>query len=209
MPLSELALVPSRSTIRWWDAAAVISITVFAALGVAAGVHLTALADLHRTLAQAADTLEVTAGAVASMEEVPFVGDDAGRLAGSVQATAAEIRAGAAALDERVQTLGLIAGAVVTAVPVVPLVLGYAPLRLARRRELRALRRMLAGPPDPALVEHLARSAAHRLPVRQLHRTSPCPWLDLARGQHAPLAAAELRRLGVRVPPWLAPAGGG
>jgi hypothetical protein len=137
------------------------------------------------------------------------VGDDAGRVAGSVRATAAEVRAGAVTLDERVRTLGLIAGAVVTAIPVVPLVLVYAPLRLARRRELRALRRMLAGPPDPALVEHLARSAARRLSLRHLHRTSPCPWLDLARGQHAPLAAAELRRLGVRVPPWLASAGGG
>ncbi|OLT05638.1 hypothetical protein BJF90_00990 [Pseudonocardia sp. CNS-004] len=206
MPFSELALVPSRSTIRWCDAAALVAIAVFAALGTAAGLHLTALADLHRTLGQAAETLDVTAATVAGMADVPFVGDDAGRLAGSIGAAATELRAGAAALDDRLQALGLIAGAAVTAVPVVPLVvLVYAPLRLARSRELRALRRMLAGPPDPALVEHLARSAVHRLPIRLLHRTSRCAWVDLARGHHAPLATAELRRLGVRTPARLAP----
>lgn len=206
MPLSELALIPSRSTIRWCDGAAVVAIVVFAALGTAAGANLSALADVHRTLLQAAEALDATSRAVALIESVPFVGDDAGRLAESIGTTAAEVRTSATAVDRRLHALGLTAWIAITAIPLAPVVLLYVPLRLARRRELRSLRRMLAGPPEPALVEHLARTAAHRLPVRQLHRVSPCPWLDLARGHHASLAAAELRRLGVRAPGWLRPA---
>ncbi len=62
----------------------------------------------------------------------------------------------------------------------------YVPLRMARQQELRGLRRLLADQPDPVLI---------------LRRVSGAPWRDVDQGRHLPLAAAELRRLGLRPPP--------
>jgi hypothetical protein len=76
----------------------------------------------------------------------------------------------------------------------------YLPLRLARSREARGLRRLLAGSPDPLLVEHLARAALRRVPYSELRRLSDQPWREVEQGRHVPLAAAELRRLGLRPP---------
>jgi hypothetical protein len=207
MSLSEPALVLSRRAVRWCDGAAAAAIAVFTGLGVAAGVQLSAIAGLHLTMLDAARALEVTAHAVGLIGEVPIVGDDTGRLAGTVEATAAQVRAGAAVVDERLRTLGQLVGVVIAAIPVVPLVLLYAPLRFARLRELRALRQLLSGQPDPALVEYLAHAAVRHLSYGQLREISPCPWLDLTRGCHAPLAVAELNRLGIRPPGWLTAAG--
>ena len=51
----------------------------------------------------------------------------------------------------------------------------------------------------------LARTAVRRVPYAQLRRISAQPWQDLERGRHRDLAAAELRRLGLRVPDWSEP----
>jgi predicted PurR-regulated permease PerM len=199
--MSELALLPSRRTVRRWDLAAAVSLAVFAALGLLTARHVGQLAELDAGLLRAADALEVTARAIGLIEQVPVVGDGAGQLAGSVRDTAADVRGSVTAAREDLRALAVVLGAVVVALPVVPLLLVYLPLRLARRRELRGLRRQLRGPADPMLVEHLARAALRRVPFRDLRRVSPQPWLDADRGRCLPLAAAELRRLGVAPPP--------
>lgn len=203
--MSELALIPSRRTMRWCDLAAAAIAAVFAALGVVAGVQVSALAELHQVLLEAGHALELTARAVALVNEVPFIGDEAARLADSVRETATEVRTSATTVREDLSALGLVIGIVIAAIPVAPLVLLYAPLRLARRRELRRLRRMLDGPVEPALVEHLARAAVRRVPFHELHEVSAHPWLDIEQGRHEHLAAAELRRLGIRSPGGIGP----
>lgn len=203
--MSELALIPSRRTVWWCDLAAVVATALFTALGVLAGAHVAALAELHDAMREGAHALELTAQAVALVQQVPFIGDDAGRLAGSVRETATSVRASATTVQEEMQALGLIVALVIAAIPLIPLLLVYAPLRIARGRELRGLRRMLHGPVEPALVEHLARAAVRRVPYRELRRVSPHPWLDVEQGRHGHLAAVELRRLGIRSPAWLTP----
>jgi hypothetical protein len=204
--MSELALLPSRRTVRRWDLTAAVTVVVFAALGVLTALHVWALAELDAGLLRAADALDVTAQAIGLLGEVPLVGDGAGELAGSVQETAVDIRSSVGAARADVQALAVLLGVAVAALPIVPLLLAYLPLRLARRRELRALRRLLRGPVDPMLVEHLARAGLRRVPYSELRRIGPRPWLDVDQGRHHPLAAAELRRLGVRPPAeWTAP----
>ncbi|WP_214370278.1 hypothetical protein [Pseudonocardia sp. H11422] len=205
---AELALLPSSRTLRQWDLAAAVTSVVFTILGVVAGLQLWGLAELHRGLLEAADALGLTARAIALLGDVPFVGTGADQLADSVRETSVEIRGSADAARDDLQTLAVVVGIAGIAFPVLPLVLLYLPLRLARRRELRGLRRVLGGPVDPMLVEHLARAALRRVPYPELRRISDRPWADVEQGRHLHLAAAELRRLGVRPPPgWVAPGG--
>jgi hypothetical protein len=81
----------------------------------------------------------------------------------------------------------------------VPIVTLYAPFRISRRRDLRAIRRAArqAGG-DPGFEEFLARRAAENLPYHRLREVTPNPWRDLEEGRYQALAEAELRRLGLR-----------
>jgi hypothetical protein len=204
--LSELALVPSRRAVRRWDVAVVLVAMVFAALGVLAGRQIWELAELNRGLVQAGEALDTAAKAIGMLGGVPLIGDDVGALAAGVRETADEVRASAETGRADVQMLAVVLAVTVFLLGVVPLLLLYLPLRVARVRELRGLRRKLAGRPDAVLIEHLARAALRRVPLPELRRVADRPWADVDQGRHMPLAAAELRRLGVRPPrEWTAP----
>lgn len=194
---TEFALLPSRRTIRWLDAVSILTGVVFLTLGLVLGSQLWNLAQLHRGLLDAAAALDTTARAINTIGGAPFIGDSARGLAADITAAAQNVRASAVQARDALGAVALGVGAVVALLGLLPVVLLYLPLRLARRRELRGLRRELAAPADPMLVEHLARAAVRRLPYAELRRVSPHPWRDLERGHHGPLAAAELRRLGL------------
>jgi hypothetical protein len=201
---SELALLPSGRTVRRWDVAIPAYVAVFAILGVVAGTRLWALAELQQGLLEAGQALDEAARAIGLLGQVPVIGDGADQLAGSVRETSLAIRTSAAAAAADIRALAVVVGVAVALVPVVPVLVLYLPLRLARARELRGLRRLLVGAIDPALVEHLARAALRRVPYTELRRISDKPWQEVQQGRHAALAAAELRRLGLRPPPdWL------
>ncbi|MCX6462273.1 MAG: hypothetical protein NTW05_01580 [Pseudonocardiales bacterium] len=173
----------------------------FAALGLVVGAQLWGLAELHRGLLDAAVALESTGRAIGLVADVPLLGEGAGSLAGDVTAAAADVRAQAVAARDGVRAVAIGVGATIVLLGLLPAAVLWLPLRLARRRDLRGLRRKLSGPVDPALVEHLARAAVRRVPYGELRRISPRPWLDLDQGRHTALALAELRRLGVTPPP--------
>lgn len=202
---AEFALVPSARTVRRLDLATVLVVIGFAALGVLVGRQLWMLAQLHRGLIDAAAALDATAAAVGLVAEVPFIGTNAQQLATDVTAAADDVRANAGQARDGIRAVAVAIGSTIALLAWVPALAFYVPLRLARRRELKALARLLAGSADPVLVEHLARTAVRRVPYAQLRRISARPWQDLERGRHRDLAAAELRRLGLRVPDWSEP----
>lgn len=195
--ISEFALAPSRRTCRRLDVASTVLVVVFGALGLVVALNLWELAELHRGLLDAATALESTGRAIGLVAEVPLVGDGARGLADDVTATAGSVRADALAARDAVQAVAVTVGTTIALLGLLPVALLHLPLRLARARELRGLRRMLSGPVDPLLVEHLARAAVRRVPYAELRRVSRRPWADLEQGRHAELARAELRRLGV------------
>ena len=200
--VSELALTPSGRTLRRWDVAAAVYTLAFVVLGAVAGWQIWSLAELHRSLLEAADALSLTARAVGLVGEVPVVGNGADQLAGSIADTAAQLRTNAFTVQTQVHALAVVVGAAIALLPTIPLVALYFPLRVARAREVAGLRRKLAGPVDPLLVEHLAHAALRRVPYAELRRVSTQPWRDVEQGRHEHLAAAELRRLGLRPPDW-------
>lgn len=170
--IRELALLPGARTIRRLDVLSVMIVIGFAAFGLFAGLHLWGLAGLHRGLLGAATGLESTGLAIASLADLPLVGDAAQRQADNVVRTATEVRTGALAVRDSVQMLAVVVGVAIVLLAVVPVAVLYLPLRLARRRQLSELRRMLSEPIEPMLVEHLAREAVRRAPYRELRQMS-------------------------------------
>ena len=207
--VSELALLPSGRTLRRWDLATAVYVLASLAVGAIAGWQIWSLADLHRSLLEAADALTLTARAIGLVGEVPVVGAGADQLAGSITDTAEEVRRNAVTVRTQMHALAVVVGVAVALLPTVPLVAVYLPLRVARAREVAGLKRKLAGPVDPMLVEHLAHAALNRVPYSELRHVSGRPWQDVEQGRHRPLAAAELKRLGLRPPPGWADTGGG
>jgi hypothetical protein len=136
---SGTTLLPSRRTVRRWDAAAVVFVLLCAAAGVVAGMQIWALAELHRGLVQTAEAFDLTARALGTVGNVPVIGDDAGRLAGSVQDAATQIRVGALEARAEVRTLAVAVGAAIAVLPVVPVLAVYVPLRVAWHRGVRLL----------------------------------------------------------------------
>jgi hypothetical protein len=180
------------------DVAAVAWIVVWLALAwfVVGGVR-----ELHRLSDGVGDTaaaIRSSGEVIGSLGDVPVLGDKAddaakqiGEAGDSVEHQAGD---GRAAIDR----VSLIVGGAVAALGILPLLWSYGPPRLARHREVRGLRELLAAGGGAAGVdEFLARRAAYSLSYRSLRRITDDPARDLEEGRFGPLAAAELRRLGI------------
>jgi len=102
--------------------------------------------------------------------------------------------AGARDSGSDVRKASIALGLAVWLVPTLPLLFLYAPARVVRGRETRALRGLVLDHPDDADLDRLlaARAVAH-LPYRTLRRLG-APW---AEGDHRALADAELAREGL------------
>jgi hypothetical protein len=198
--ISKMALWPSHRAIRWLDVMSVLIMIGFVAIGLFAGQQLWNLAQAHRGLLNAAIALDTMAHSLGSLSNLPLVGNGIGRQADSIARTAAQIRAGAGNVRDSVRALAVLGGLVIALLGVGPVIALYLPLRLARRRELAELRRMLSGPVEPMVVEHLAHAASERMSYRELSRISQHSRREAERDHQIHLAAAELRRLGVPPP---------
>jgi predicted PurR-regulated permease PerM len=199
--IEQLSLWPDGRLLRRLDVVVAVWTLVFLVHGVVAGIELWNLSGLSTTLRQASTAIDEAGRGVALVQHIPLIGTGAGTLADSIQASAVNLRADAAQVGSTARVLSVVIGVAVVLVGLAPLTLMYLPLRIARSRETRALARLLRQPAELLLVEHLAHAAVNRLPYSQLRRLTPTPWRDLEQGHHHHLAAAELRRLGVPVPP--------
>ncbi|HVL82706.1 MAG TPA: hypothetical protein VM367_00200 [Pseudonocardia sp.] len=113
-----LALLPGRHLLRRLDLLAAVTLVVFLALGVLAGLALARLAQLGPALADVAGSLDLTARAIALVGEVPVVGESADRLSGSVAQAAGSVAASATEVEQGWWTL---AGAVGIAIALLPI----------------------------------------------------------------------------------------
>lgn len=183
-----------------------LAVLVFPALGVVAGVEVSGLARLSASLGDAATALDQVGRSLSGLSQVPFAGPTIGPLADDIARTAESTRVNAAAATGGVRALAMVLGIAIAAIPLPLLLAGYLPWRLVRARQVRALRSAFdAGSrPDPLLVAHLAHAAVARPSCSRWRELGPDPWAELAAGRNERLAAVELKRLGVVVPPsWI------
>jgi hypothetical protein len=178
------------------DALVVLWVVVWARVGMLVHELVGRLAGPARTLERAgAGFARPLQDASDSVGDVPVIGDalgaplDAAAGAGRVLA-----RAGASQQDV-VVTLALWLGILFAVLPIAIVLLRVVPARLRWVRDASAARRMRN---DEVGAELFALRAVATRPLEELRRAVPDPARAWATGDLAPLAALELRELGLR-----------
>jgi hypothetical protein len=198
---SPRAYRPSASgrLVRVIDAILVLWVVAWIAIGLAVARDVRNLTALSDTVVQAGTAVGETGRALRALDGLPFVGDRIGRVAGQIDAAAAQaVRSGRESRDS-VQSLSVLLGFSVGVIPTLPILAMYVPFRISRAREVRAIRKAaVRAQGDPMFEEYLAHRAVENLPYHRLREITPNPWRDLEEGRHSVLADAELDRLGLR-----------
>jgi hypothetical protein len=167
-------------------------------VGSLVAIQMRDLRELSDSLTFAGRSLEDAGNRLSSLEGVPFVGPDLARVGAQLREGGRRAVHNGATTRQSIDSTSLLLAVAVAAVPTLPLLALYVPIRWARARDVRAVRRGMAeSGEDPAFLEFLARRAMERLPYRVLRDVTPTPWRDLETGRYLPLAEAELRRLGL------------
>lgn len=172
-------------------------VALFVFLGVLMYDAVQELAALSTSVTTAGRAVDDTGRAIGSLD-VPLVGGVLGGVGQQIQEAGRSVIGTAGTAREGIDRLALITGLLVAILPSLPLLAYYAPPRLTRARETRAVKAALEdGAGDPLLEHFLAQRAAVNLSFRELRRVSIRPWRDIEEGRVEDLAAAELRRVGV------------
>jgi hypothetical protein len=167
-------------------------------LAVLIAVQVRGLSDLSRTVTTAGSAVEQSGTVLQRLAALPVVGDDIERSAAQVVEAGRQAQRSGRSSRRSVRRLSVLLGVAIAILPSAPVVL-YLPWRIRLARERRALRRVIArrGLDDEALLEVLARRAAHRMPYQALLAVTRDPWNDIRAGRHERLAHAELARVGL------------
>jgi hypothetical protein len=154
------------------------------------------LTELSSTISRAGGAVEETGRALGDLD-IPFVGERLDRTAEDVTSVGRETRISGRTARDSIADLSTLLGLSVALIPSSAILLVYLPVRVARVRERRALRELLVRfGDDPGLERLLAHRALQTMGYRRLQRSvGDRPWVDLAEGRYAALAAAERRRL--------------
>ncbi len=117
------------------------------------------------------------------LQSLPMVGSTIAPLAKSAASEAASVQASGRVSARSVRRLSLLLGLAVVVAPTLPLLVLYAPFRIAPESEARAFRRALAnGADDSAFEEFLAQRAVQNLPYHRLREITTNPWREIRQG---------------------------
>jgi hypothetical protein len=196
-----LASVRTSPMVRVVDLLVVAWVVTWIVLGVVIGREVRNLRRLGDTVVKAGLAVEETGRAIGSLSGLPFVGPRIREVQGRIETAGRSAVTSGRESRQSAQDLGLLLGLSIILIPTVPLLALYGPARVSWALDVRSVRRSLrvAGD-DPVFHEFLARRAAQHLPYHRLRDVSPNPWRDIEDGRYELLAAAELRRLGLRTP---------
>ncbi|MHB1570396.1 MAG: hypothetical protein ACYCXW_12295 [Solirubrobacteraceae bacterium] len=188
-------LLPSAQALRIVDLVMALWVAVWIGLGVWIGIDVHHLTRLNDTVAADGAAVQQIGHTLSTLSGIPFVGGTIGRTGHQLQSAGARSVAGATRSASAIRQLSVLLAIGVALLPSVPVFGFYLPLRLARVRERRAVRRALrSGARAPQLRTFLAQRAVATLDYDQLQATAD--GADES-GREQRLAAAELRRLGL------------
>jgi hypothetical protein len=190
---------PSGRLIHFLDLVLLIWVAAWIVVGLQVRHEVRGLTELSDTVEAAGNSLDQAGHQLDTLKGLPFVGDRIRAVGQQLSLAAASAVESGRSSRGHIESLSRLLGVAIAAAPTLPLVALYVPLRRARIREVRAVRRAMRGAsPDLVFDQFLARRASERLPYDALLRVSPHPWEDLSSGRYQSLADAELRRLGIR-----------
>lgn len=197
----EQTLRADARAVRVWDGFVVFWVTLWMVLGVWTGVTLWQASDTGDTITTSGDALATVGGALESLAEIPVVGEGPGEIGREVSATASDISERGQEVKAELRRLSLLLGVSIVALPLMPVLGFYLPLRLAWRRRQREVRRALeTHADDEALDAYLAGRARSSFSWSELHEIRTAATGDGGRGEDRALADAELARLGLTRP---------
>lgn len=185
-------------TVRLLDGLVGFWLVLWLVVGALSGYTLWQVSDLGNTVSRSGHALESAGESLQQVGEIPVLGSGADDLGDEAVGTGREVAASGQQVERQFRRLSVLLGLSIMVIPTTPLLGLYLPLRLARRREVAALRRLLAGEGhNPALDRHLAERAMERLPYATVRAISADPWADISAGRTRALADVELARLGL------------
>ncbi len=188
------------STIRLLDSLSLLWFAIWLLIGGWTCFSLWQVADVGDTLAVSGSALHSSGEALMKLGPIPVVGDEAAAVGADVTATAQEVTVRGSEVKGQLRQLAVLLGLAIIVVPMAPIGGLYLPLRLARRREIRAIRAALARHPDDrGLDRYLGARAVANLSYAEIRAVTNDPWEDLE-GHPRELAEAELARLGIARP---------
>ena len=177
------------------DVLVVVWVIAWLLLGLRVHDEVEGLTELSRTISTAGGAVEETGRALGDLN-IPFVGDRIDRTAAQVTEAGRDTRISGRTARDSIADLSTLLGLSVALIPSSAILLVYLPVRIARVRERRALRQMLARFGDDESLERLlAHRALQTMSYQRLRSVGDRPWADLAQGRYGELAAAERRRL--------------
>src|SRR3954454_22122808 len=172
------------------DAAVLAWVLVWALAGYAAGRGLDRVSEVAHSAEGVGAAVERTGRSIRDVD-LPVVGNVLRDPGNEVIAAGRDAQAQARDSGDSVHKAAILLALAVWLVPTLPLLLLYAPVRVLRGRDTRALRLLVADHPDDAGLDQLlaARALAH-LPYRRLQAMG-APWADYGAGDYRALADAE------------------
>lgn len=177
------------------DVLVVVWVIAWLLLGLRVHDEVEGLTELSTTISSAGGAVEETGRALGDLN-IPFVGDRIDRTAAQVTEAGRDTRISGRTARDSIADLSTLLGLSVALIPSSAILLVYLPVRVARVRERRALRQMLARFGDDESLERLlAHRALQTMSYQRLRSVGDRPWVDLAEGRYGDLAAAERRRL--------------
>jgi hypothetical protein len=192
--MADWLLHPRRR--RVVDAAVLAWVLAWALAGYATARGLDRVTEVARSAEGAGAAVERTGRSIRDVD-FPVVGAVFRDAGDQVIAAGRDAQAQARDSSDSVRTASVLLGLAIWLVPSLPLLGIYAPVRVQRSREGRALRSLVAAhPDDDALDRLLAARALTHLPYRRLEAMG-APWADYGAGEYRALADAELAREGV------------
>jgi hypothetical protein len=184
-----------------WDGLVAFWVVFWLVIGAATGYLIWQLTGLSDGVGAAGRALDTAGRALQDLSSAPVIGERTGELGDRVVETAVRVSAGGASAMASLRGLAVLIGIAVSLGPISAVLLAYLPGRLAWRRDVREVRAALSAPSThTAAVDQLARRAVRNLGLAELLAVSAHPEADIAAGETAPLARAELQRLGVAAP---------
>lgn len=155
----------------------------------------TALSD---NVTKVGTAIKDTGEALSVVGGLPLVGGGITELADQVAASGAEVESAGRTSSAAIRRAALVSGFAVSVTPSVMVLLLYAPVRLAWRRDVASISEALRRSPDDAALDaYLARRALSSLPWGRLQAVATDPWRSLEEGEVRGLADAEIERLGL------------
>ena len=189
-----------HDSVKTWDGVVALWVVFWLVIGVLAAIQIWNLGKLSTGVVDSGRALGTAGRALQDLSALPVIGDRTGQLGQQVTTSGASIIAGGQEAATSTRVLAILLGVTIALGPLSPVLFVYLPGRLAWRAEVSQVTALLRDPTrHDAVMAQLARRCLTNLSVAEVLKVSSEPEADLAAGRYDRLAAAELRRLGLRL----------